>query len=125
MKAKEPESALQTMSLEQFWSWVQKHPNCIVRVSREDMVLFDHEDHHWYLGVDTEAGLLFVQTLRGKHVIGEFGIRSQDVVYVECLPPEEDEWAFQLHGDDQEVRYLFVMAHPYEDQHPVSMSQLN
>ena len=67
-------TAFDSLPFEQFWAWVQSHPNCILRVANASMVLFDDDDYHWHFGVETET-VCFVQVIRGKRYSSFNGLR--------------------------------------------------
>ena len=73
---KSMEHAAETLAFDAFWTWLQAHPNCIIRAGTPEAVLYDDEDLHWHFtaeGSDT----LVVQVLRGKRlVIPENGFMS-------------------------------------------------
>lgn len=106
-----------TLSFEKFWSWLQGHPNCILRAGTPETVLYDDEDLHWHFtteGPETQV----VQVLRGKRLVGEILIYPADVAYVLSEAGEEDqEWVFELISESEADRisaYHFVLSHSYE-----------
>ena len=60
-----------TLSFENFWAWLQAHSNCVLRAGTPEVVLFDHDDYHWHMSAEDE-GVLLVQLIRGKELVGEF-----------------------------------------------------
>ena len=111
-----------TMSFESFWEWVTAHPNCILRAGTRDTVLFDDDDFHWHFTTDGQANLL-VQVIRGKRLVGEILIPSQEIAFVQgVLGDHEGEFVFELvTGDEssQSPLYFFVLTHGYEPQENV------
>lgn len=109
-----------TLSFDTFWSWLLRHPNCILRAGTADAVLFDDEDLHWHFAAD--GPLLYAQVIRGKRLMGELVLDSEAVAYVQSLGEEPaGEWAFELVSEDATERraaYFFVLSHGYEDSEP-------
>ncbi|MCB9654281.1 MAG: hypothetical protein H6729_09165 [Deltaproteobacteria bacterium] len=114
-----------TLAFDAFWAWLQKHPNCILRAGAGDVVVFDHDEHHWSFGVDPDGGVLYVQCLRGKQTIAEVSLHIEDVAYVQSHLADEDEWFFDLCDQNQQVLYYFVLSHGFEDAVGTSVSHLN
>lgn len=112
------EPAATTLSFEAFWSWMQAHPNCIVRAGTPEAVVYDDEDVHWHFageGTDT----LVVQALRGKKLVGEILVLPGDVAYVQGVAGDEGEFTFELISEgerDRVAAYYFVLSHGYETQ---------
>jgi hypothetical protein len=112
------EHAGTTVPFDAFWTWVQAHPNCIIRAGTPDAVLYDDDDLHWHFtaeGTDT----LVVQALRGKRLVGEILIGPADVAYVQGVSGEEDEYVFELISEtetDRVAAYYFVLSHAYDAQ---------
>ena len=107
---------------EQFWRWLQGHANCILRVGTPDTVLFDDDDLHWHLGAE-EDGLLLVQLVRGKHVLGEILLQPSEIAYVEAQAGDPEEFPFECIHEGAEGRvasYVFVLSHAYDAQEPVT-----
>lgn len=104
------------LTFEAFWTWLNRHPNCIVRAGTPDSVLYDDEDLHWYLATDDDDNRI-VQLLRGKRILGELVIVPERVAYVQEFPAEQqDEHSFELvaeGGDEREVAYFFVFTHGF------------
>ena len=120
---KSMEHAAETLAFDAFWTWLQAHPNCIIRAGTPEAVLYDDEDLHWHFtaeGSDT----LVVQVLRGKRLVGELLIAPADVAYVQAVAGEEDEYVFELITEaetDRIAGHYFVLSHTYEPQdHPGS-----
>lgn len=105
----------QTLDFEDFWAWIQLHPNCVLRAGTPEVMLFDDEDYHWHFG-EVEDALLVVQLIRGKRMIGEVALRASHIGYVNVVrDPDEDAWVFELMGaHDDGWLYAFSMTHPYE-----------
>lgn len=107
-----------TLPFEKFWHWVQAHANCILRAGTADSVLFDHDDYHWHLAVESGSTLL-VQLVRGKELVGEILVLSSEIAYVTCTPQELDEFVFECVVElphSHEVAYHFVMAHEFDEE---------
>ena len=110
-----------TLPFEKFWAWLQGHSNCIVRAGTPDAVLFDHDDYHWHLAQDQEENVLLVQLVRGKELVGEIVVLSNDITYVQCEQADGEEYAFECVVETEatrEVAYHFVLTHSYEDERP-------
>lgn len=106
-----------TMSFEEFWIWVCEHYNCILRAGTPDSIYYDSEQFHWHFASESE-GMLPVQLLMGKLLVGEFYVERNTVDYVQFVPSEnEREYTFELISEadgEQFPAYIFVMAHAYE-----------
>ncbi len=113
------DAAMDTISFEQFWSWVQGHPNCILRVANATMVLFDDDDYHWHFGVESDT-VYFVQVIRGKRYVGELVINPVEVAEVRAQANDENEVLFDV--TDEAGRFLcqFVLSHGYDDEDGVT-----
>jgi len=111
-----PKDEATTLSLDEFWEWLDVHRGCILRVSTATAALFDHEDHHWLLLHDEQEPPA-VQLLRGKHLVGEIVLEIGDIAYVQCMPGEGEEVAFELmveEASSREIAVQFLMAHGYD-----------
>jgi hypothetical protein len=112
------EHAGTTLSFDAFWSWLQAHPNCIIRAGTPETVLYDEENLHWHFtaeGTDTQV----VQLVRGKSLVGEMLVTPGDITYVQGVAGEEDEYVFELVSEtetDRVAAYYFVLSHPYDAQ---------
>jgi hypothetical protein len=117
------EHAAATLAFEAFWTWLQAHPNCIIRAGTPETVLYDDEDLHWHFTVEGSE-MLVVQVLRGKRLVGELLISAADVAYVQAVAGEEDEFVFELITETETDRiagHYFVLSHAFEPQdHPGS-----
>ena len=106
-----------TITFDEFWEWLCEHFNCIVRAGTPDAVYYDNEQFNWHFGSMVE-GMLPVQLLMGKLLIGEFYVEKDTIDYVQIYPPEnEREHTFELISEtegDHFPAYIFVMAHGYE-----------
>ena len=117
-----------TIAFDQFWQWLEEHPNCIVRAGTPDVVLFDHETLHWFVGEDGEHNPL-IQLIAGKVAVGEIVLDVRDVLYVQSVPddaPKSRRVVFELVGgpkEDPYAVYHFLMSHGMEgmETHPGSM----
>ena len=117
MSLRQAENAEFTMPFEKFWQWLMHHANCIVRAGTPEAMLFDHEDFHWHLAAD-EEGTIVVQLVRGKALVGELVIFSNEVSYVQCETTDGDETLFELIVEstaNRDMAYHFVMAHGYDE----------
>jgi hypothetical protein len=107
-----------TMPFDTFWTWLTQHPDCIVRAGTPEAVLFDDDDLHWLFSRD-EEGPLVVQLVRGKRLIGELLLETQQVAYVEVgLGENPDEHVFELVAETERERfvpYFFVLAHGFDE----------
>lgn len=105
-----------TLSVDKFWSWLQSHPNCILRAGTPETVLFDDDDYHWHFSSE-EDGTLLVQLIRGKRYVGEIAVVPGDIAYVQVEPREQDEFLFELISEtdkDRVAAYHFVLSHGYD-----------
>ena len=109
---------MSTLSFDDFWAWLQLHPNCIVRVATPEAVLYDDADLHWYAGED--SGDLVLQLIRGKRLVGELLIDPERVTYVQVVGEErEGEFSFEAISETPSLRlaaYTFVMTHALEEE---------
>jgi hypothetical protein len=106
-----------TLPFSKFWSWINQHPNCIVRAGTPEAVLFDDEDLHWHFATEDD-GTLLVQVIRGKKLYGEIAIAAHEVSFVQIEPGEGDEYRFDLLGDGDEAgvaAYHFVLSHGFDE----------
>jgi hypothetical protein len=117
----EPE--VRVIDFEQFWRWIQGHPNCILRVANATMILFDDSEYHWHFGVESET-TYFVQVIHGKRYVGELVINPTEVAFVHIQVGEQDEFAFDLLDQQHQFLSQFVMSHDYEDEQPVPPGRL-
>lgn len=105
--------------MEQFWSWVVTHPNCILRAGTPEAVLYDDDDLHWHFASEGPHTLL-VQVIRGKRVMGELFVDPEPVAYVVGSPgDQEGEFVFELIVEtekDRVMAYFFVLTHGYENE---------
>ncbi len=105
-----------TLSFEDFWTWLQGHANCILRVATPESVLYDDDDLHWWVGV--ENGFHIAQVIRGKRLCGEVLIDPERVTYVQSMGETEGEFAFELIAEsetDRVAAFQFSMAHGFDD----------
>src|SRR5688572_24214995 len=98
------EHASATLSFDSFWSWLQAHPNCIIRAGTPESVIYDADDLHWHFaaeGTDT----LVVQLMRGKNLVGEIVVSPAQIAYVQGVAgEEEDEYLFELVSEGETDR---------------------
>lgn len=117
-----------TLSLTDFWKWLALHGNCILRAGTPQAVLYDDEDLHWHLTLE-EPGVAVVQVVRGKRLMGEILISSDQISHVEASRGEnEEEFIFELVAESDENRqsgYFFVLAHDYETEEPASLKRVH
>lgn len=106
-----------TLPFENFWGWLTRHPNCILRAGTANTVLFDDEDLHWHFASD-ETGL-YVQVIRGKRLQGEMILDAEQIDYVEAFGEQETgEYGFEIINEsagDRTVAYFFVLSHGFDD----------
>ena len=79
-----------TMTFDAFWRWLNAHPNCILRAGTMNAVLYDDEDLHWHFASEPD-GTLLVQVLRGKLLLGELFVKSEEIRYVQAVAGESNE----------------------------------
>lgn len=119
MRRKTPQGGDETPTLAfgEFWDWLVRHPNCILRAGTGDSVLYDDDDYHWHFAVEA-PDMPLVQVIRGKRLVGELFIRAEDVAYVQgTLGDVEGEHVFDLMVEaetERAVAYFFVLSHGYE-----------
>lgn len=116
MSTETPAGENTVLTFDQFWTWLQRHANCILRVATPEVVVFDDDDLHWHMERG-DGGLVFVQTVRGKRLLAEVAIRASDVDLVQIAEGEESEFSFDLFLRDEEAdsaAYSFVMSHGWE-----------
>lgn len=106
-----------TLSFEDFWEWVEAHPNCILRAGIQNSVIYDDEDYHWRLAQDG-PDIFLVQVIRGKRLVGEFVVYSESVGYVQSLAGDQDgEFLFEAvaaEESDTPLICFFVMSHGFD-----------
>ena len=106
-----------TIPFEQFWAWLQVHPNCIVRISTPGAAVYDDDDCHWYIGPVQED--LVAQMLKGKRMMAELLISPEHIAYVQDLGEErEGEHVFEAIAENATERfaaYAFVLTHGFEE----------
>jgi len=105
--------ATATLPFDAFWSWLQAHPNCIIRAGTPEAVLYDDDDLHWHFSAEGPDTFL-VQLQRGKKLVGEMMVVPTDVAFVQGVSAEEDEYVFELISQTQADRvalYHFVLSH--------------
>ena len=107
-----------TLSFEEFWTWLVRHPNCILRAGTQDAVLYDEEEFHWHFAVEGPDTPL-VQVIRGKRLMGELLVQPEQVTYVQGFEgAHEDEHVFELVSETEKQRlacYFFVLSHGFDD----------
>ena len=116
--SKTMEHAATTLSFEAFWSWLQAHPNCIIRAGTPDAVLYDEENLHWHFTMEG-TDMQVVQLVRGKSLVGEMLVAPGDIAYVQGVASEEEEYVFELISEtetDRVAAYYFVLSHAYDGQ---------
>ena len=110
--------ATATLPFDAFWSWLQAHPNCIIRAGTPDAVLYDEENLHWHFTMEG-TDMQVVQLVRGKSLVGEMLVAPGDIAYVQGVASEEEEYVFELISEtetDRVAAYYFVLSHAYDGQ---------
>ena len=105
-----------TLTFEEFWTWVQQHYNCVLRVGTPDAVIFDQETFHWRF-LMLEADLWLVQLAQGKNTVAEMAVIPSKVTYVQALPGEADDVLFEMISETDQGRDVvnhFVLSHGYD-----------
>ena len=91
-------------------------------------VLYDDEDLHWHFASEPD-GTLLVQVLRGKLLLGELFIKSEEIRYVQAVAGEtNEENLFELVIESevgQSASYFFVLTHGYEEQKAFSPGRVH
>jgi hypothetical protein len=112
-----------TLPFDRFWSWVQGHPNCILRAGTPETTLYDDDDLHWHFAAE-DPDTLLLQLMRGKRIVGEIVVMPSDVDYVQGEPGESDEeYVFELISESETERvasYHFILSHGYDAEDPVT-----
>src|SRR5450432_168672 len=96
-----------TLPFQKFWTWLQTHPNCIVRAGTQEVEIFDDDDYHWHFTTEPD-GYLLCQVIRGKKLVGELAVSAGDITYVQAEPGEEEEFRFELvaEGDGKDRKSI-------------------
>jgi hypothetical protein len=102
------------LSFDQFWGWLQRHPNCILRLGAPDAIVHDHDDHHWSFGLEND-GTVFVQMARGKRSVAEVFIDPREIAFVTVEHAEGDEHVFQLRDATEKTLFYFAMTHEFDE----------
>ena len=113
------------LPFDQFWRWLQGHPNCILNAGTPEAVLYDCDDFHWHFGTEGEENLL-VQVIRGKILIGEIIIPRGSVAYVQGEARGEEEHLFECFMETEAgpvAAYYFVLSHGYSAEELASTSR--
>jgi hypothetical protein len=111
-----------TLSLQDFWPWLEDHCNCILRAGTPDSILYDHDDFFWRFTHENPSTLL-VQLVKGKRLVGEVFIEPDMVSSVRITAGDKEEVIFDLMAEadgEEQVLYYFVMAHGYDVHEPPS-----
>ncbi|MFC1609774.1 hypothetical protein ACFL6C_02340 [Myxococcota bacterium] len=116
-------TALPTLTFDEFWGWLQGHPNCILRAGTATTVIFDDDDFHWHFGMDQE-GVCLIQVIRGKRFVGEMVLNPPEVAFVECRQGEQDEFLFDLLDEHHRLVCQLVLSHGYDDSGPPTTGRL-
>lgn len=111
-----------TLTFDEFWRWLKKHANCILRAGTPDAYLYDHESLHWHLDQEP-GGNPVIQLVWGKVLMAEMMMDTHDIMYVQISPDEDDQQSGQhlfelVGGNEDEVYpvYHFVLAHGYDEE---------
>jgi hypothetical protein len=106
-----------TLPFDTFWTWLQTHPNCIIRAGTPEAVVYDDDDLHWHFAVEGDDTRV-VQLIRGKTLVGEIVVAPGDITYVQGVASEaEDEYMFELISEtesDRVAAYHVVLSHGYD-----------
>jgi len=106
------------VSFGEFWSWILRHPNCILRAGTPEIMIYDDLDFHWLLGRD-EREVPNIQLYHGKRPMADFFLVEEAVDWVRGFPSDlEGEYIFELvHQEDGNsfVSYFFVMSHGMDE----------
>ena len=108
-----------TMPFAAFWSWLVRHPDCIVRAGTPEAVLYDDDDLHWHF-IEEEPGTLVAQVLRGKLLVGELLIAPDQIAFVQGNRGDRDgEFVFELMTETESesfASYFFVLIHGFDEE---------
>ena len=116
------ERSATALPFDTFWTWLQTHPNCVIRAGTPEAVVYDDDDLHWHFTAEGSESFV-VQVFRGKRLVGELLVSPGDVAYVQGSEGEEDEYVFELISEtetDRVAAYYFVLSHGYEAKDRVS-----
>lgn len=108
-------------SFDEFWRWLQGHPNCVINVGTPETVIYDHDDLHWnFEPQEGGTGNMVVQLIRGKTLVGEVVITPHDIAYVQVEARSEEEFFFECVGAGEEdtAPYFFTLSHDYSIDDP-------
>lgn len=100
-----------------FWTWLQGHPNCILRMGTPQMILNDDESFHWMFG-EEDAGNPVLQVHQGKRIVAEMLIIPEVLTHVEVIE-EEESVLFELNAETEGGTapiYFIVTSHGVEDE---------
>jgi hypothetical protein len=116
------EHATATLPFDTFWTWLQTHPNCILRAGTPETVVYDDDELHWHF-IAEGADAFIVQVMRGKNLVAEIVVVPADIAYVQGVAGEEEEFVFELVSETERERmaaYHFVLSHGYDAQESVT-----
>ena len=120
--------ATPTLPFDEFWEWLVRHPNCILRAGSREAVLYDDEDYHWHFASES-PDMWLVQVIRGKRLVGELLIPEDGVAYVQGnLGEQVGEYVFDLVSSDeldQGSAFFFVLSHGYESAAEVDSGRIH
>ena len=118
MSTRPTETLAESISFEDFWNWLSAHRHCILRAGTGDVLIFDHDEYHWYMFID-KNGAHVVQLVRGKLLVAEMVVLGGDIVYVFAQSNAHDEHVFDCMVETPggtEIAYHFVLAHAFESE---------
>ncbi len=109
---------MSTYTFEVFWSWLMRHPNCILRAGTAEAALYDDEAFHWHFA--SEGTAVYVQIIQGKRLIGEIGIDTEHISYVQYVGEDpESEHMFELVVESEAesaASHFFVLSHGLDEE---------
>ena len=109
---------MNTYSFDTFWSWLLRHPNCILRVGSVQATFYDDSDFHWHFA--SEGELLYIQIIRGKRLCGELVVDPEQIAYVQYVGEEaEGEHLFDCVVETENERlvsHYFVLTHEFDEE---------
>ena len=119
------EAQQNTMTLGEFWPWLKRHFNCIIRMGGPGFLLYDQPDVHWHLSEEPEEGIFVAQVYRDKELCAEIIFPPEEIAYVQSIPDQGEHTLFefmgQLPGMPEHAAICHVLlAHGYEENQPTT-----
>lgn len=109
-----------SLTFDQFWTYLQGHPNCILSAGTPEVVLYDDDDYHWHLAREGDDNHL-LQVIRGKTLVGEILIVRSQILEVQGELRAEGEYLFECLVESEEgpaPGYFITVSHDYTPEEP-------